>query len=358
MPEYVVGVDALATAVLVLDDRMLIRQINPAAENLLGLSARQAQRRQPGAWLSDSTSLEHAIRQARERGVSVTEHDLVLNVGLQRVEASAIVSPLETPPGAILIELHTLPGRARIAQEEHVLIQAQAGQMLLRQLAHEMRNPLGGIRGAAQLLEAELGENADLTEYTRVIIGETERLRHLLDRMLTPARRPEIRALNIHTVLERVRSLLLAEYPALSIERDYDISLPEIEGDAEQLIQALLNIARNGAQAMEGKDRLILRTRVARQVTLAMKPRKLAVRIDVIDHGPGIPEALRDTLFFPLVSGRNGGTGLGLSLAQTCIQRHQGAIHVDSLPGQTCFSIYIPIPPHAPNGIPNSEATS
>lgn len=341
-PDDLIGLDPLTTAVLVIGENDRVCLINPACENLLGLSARQARQRTL-AQLATGATLERIVQQVRETRMGVTEYNLAFTVGLQRQELSLTVTPLEAHPGRILIEFHPLASGSRIAHEEHTLIQAQASQMLLRQLAHEIRNPLGGIHGAAQLLEAELGDATDLAEYTRVIIKETARLQNLLDRMLAPARRPDIRPLNVHEVLERVRSLLLAEYPQLGIARDYDTSLPEIHGDLEQLIQALLNIARNGAQATEGQGQLRLSTRIARQVTLAMKRWPLALRIDITDNGPGIPEAMRDTLFFPLVSGRNNGSGLGLTLAQTYVQRHRGAIHVDSHPGRTCFSIYLPI---------------
>ncbi len=341
-PDDLIGLDPLTTAVLIIDDQDRVHLINPACENLLGISSRQARQRTL-AQLATGPALERIVQQVRETHSGVTEYNLAFTVALQRQEVSITVTPLETHPGYILIEFHPKSGGTRIAHEEHTLVQAQASQMLLRQLAHEIRNPLGGIHGAAQLLEAELGDTTDLLEYTQVIIKETIRLQALLDRMLAPAKRPDIRPLNVHEVLERVRSLLLAEYPRLSVVRDYDTSLPEIHGDLEQLIQALLNIARNGAQATEGQGQLRLSTRIARQVTLAMKRWPLALRIDIIDNGPGIPEAMRDTLFFPLVSGRNNGSGLGLTLAQTYVQRHRGTIHVDSHPGHTCFSIYLPI---------------
>lgn len=338
-----IGLEPLTTAVLIVDDQLRIRRINPAAENLLGISARQTQNRSLAELTSGVQHLKRIVQQVQATHAGVTEHHLALHVGLQRIEVNITASPIDSHPNLTLIEFHPQAGSSRIAHEEHTLIQAQASQTLLRQLAHEIRNPLGGIHGAAQLLEAEIGPSSDLGEYTRVIIKETARLQNLLDRMLAPARRPDIRPLNVHEILERVRSLLLAEYPQLRIARDYDTSLPEIRGDLEQLIQALLNIARNGAQATEGQGQLRLSTRVARQVTLAMKRWPLALRIDIIDNGPGIPESMRDTLFFPLVSGRHHGSGLGLTLAQTYVQRHQGAIHVDSQPGHTCFSIYLPV---------------
>ncbi len=342
MTAAVPSLDLLATAVLLVDDRLIIRYLNPAAENLLGVSIHNAQERSLTGTLGECTDLVRVLRSALNEGVSYTEHDLSLHLMGQSLTLSVTVTPLESPPGAALVELCAAGGGARIAREEQVMAQTQASQNLLRQLAHEIRNPLGGIRGAAQLLEAEL-EESDLKEYTQVIIQETSRLQSLLDRLLAPAKRPVVQPVNLHEVLERVRSLLLAEYPRLVINRDYDISLPGLQGDQEQLIQAVLNIGRNAAQALEGHGQIELRTRVARQVTLAMKRWRLAVRIDVIDNGPGIPEEMRDQIFFPLISGREGGSGLGLTLAQTLVQRHDGAIHLDSHPGRTCFSIYLPI---------------
>jgi len=341
------SLDVLATAVLISDERQVIRYLNPAAENLLGISSHHALGRSLCNALGDCTDLVRVLEAALHEGVSYTEHDLTLHLLGQTLTLSATVTPLDSAPGAAVVELCAAGGGARIARDEQVMAQTQASQTLLRQLAHEIRNPLGGIRGAAQLLEAEL-EESDLREYTQVIIQETNRLQSLLDRLLAPAKRPVVQAVNLHEVLERVRSLLLAEYPRLEIRRDYDISLPDLEGDPEQLIQAVLNIARNAAQAIatpthEGPGRIILRTRVARQVTLAMKRWKLAVRIDVVDNGPGIPEDMQDQVFFPLISGREGGSGLGLTLAQTLVQRHEGAIHLESRPGHTCFSIYLPI---------------
>jgi two-component system nitrogen regulation sensor histidine kinase GlnL len=334
--------DILATAVIIVDAHQVIRYLNPAAENLLGVSAYHALERPVNSMLGDCTELVRALSNALSEGASYTEHDLALTLNGHTLVLSATVSPLDDAHGSAVIELHPAAGNVRIARDEQVMAQTQASQALLRQLAHEIRNPLGGIRGAAQLLEGEL-ESSDLREYTQVIIQETNRLQGLLDRLLTPAKRPVVQPVNIHEVLERVRSLLQAEYPRLQFQCDYDTSLPELAGDPEQLIQAVLNIARNAAQAMNGDGRISFRTRVARQVTLAMKLWKLAIRVDVIDNGPGIPEDMLSRVFFPLVSGREGGSGLGLTLAQSLVQRHEGAIHVESQPGRTCFSIYLPI---------------
>lgn len=334
--------DILATAVLVVDDQRITRYLNPAAENLLGISATHALDRPVTVALGECTDLVRSLDHALAEGASYTEHDLTLTINGHTLVLCATVSPVDEATGSAVIELHPATGNVRIARDEQVMAQTQASQALLRQLAHEIRNPLGGIRGAAQLLEGEL-EASDLREYTQVIIQETGRLQGLLDRLLAPAKRPVVQPVNIHEVLERVRSLLQAEFARLRFECDYDVSLPVLEGDPEQLIQAVLNIARNAAQALDGEGRIALRTRVARQVTLAMKRWRLAVRLDVIDDGPGIPEDMLGQVFFPLVSGREGGTGLGLTLAQSLVQRHEGAIHVESQPGRTCFSIFLPI---------------
>jgi two-component system nitrogen regulation sensor histidine kinase GlnL len=327
--------DILATAVIIVDAHQVIRYLNPAAENLLGVSAYHALERPVNSMLGDCTELVRALSNALSEGASYTEHDLALTLNGHTLVLSATVSPLDDAHGSAVIELHPAAGNVRIARDEQVMAQTQASQALLRQLAHEIRNPLGGIRGAAQLLEGEL-ESSDLREYTQVIIQETNRLQGLLDRLLTPAKRPVVQPVNIHEVLERVRSLLQAEYPRLQFQCDYDTSLPELAGDPEQLIQAVLNIARNAAQAMNGDGRISFRTRVARQVTLAMKLWKLAIRVDVIDNGPGIPEAIRDTLFYPMITGKEGGTGLGLSIAQNLIASAQGcASTCISWPGRT-----------------------
>ncbi|MCU0841516.1 MAG: ATP-binding protein [Thiobacillaceae bacterium] len=336
------GLDILATAVLLLDEQRVIRHINPAAENLFSVSAHHALDHPMTAIIPACPDLERAVNAALKEGASFTEHQLVVEVGDHALTLNVTVTPLEYNVGAVVLEFHPAGNSMRIARDEQAMAQAQTVQMLLRQLAHEIRNPLGGIRGAAQLLEAELN-GAELSEYTQVIIQETNRLQDLLDRWLAPAKRPEIRPVNVHEVLERVRSLLMAEFIGLDVRRDYDISLPELDGDMEQLIQAVLNIARNAAQAVGGQGRILFRTSAARQVTLAMKRHRLAIRLDIIDYGPGIPEDMLDKVFFPLVSGREGGSGVGLTLAQSLIQRHEGVIHLVSEPGFTCFSIYLPI---------------
>ena len=336
------GLDVLATAVLLLDEQRTIRYLNPAAENLFGMSAHHAVDKPLSNLIRACPDLEQAVDAAQKEGTSFTEHHLLVEAGDLALTLNVTVTPMDNKAGAVVLEFHPAGNSIKIARDEQAMAQAQAVQMLLRQLAHEIRNPLGGIRGAAQLLEAELN-GAELSEYTQVIIQEANRLQDLLDRWLAPAKRPEVHPLNVHEVLERVRSLMLAEYPGLTVRREYDISLPEVKGDLEQLIQSVLNIARNAAQAVNGQGEIVFRTSAVRQVTLAMKRWRLAVRLDIIDYGPGIPEDMQDKIFFPLVSGREGGSGVGLTLAQSLIQRHEGVIHLVSKPGFTCFSVYLPI---------------
>jgi two-component system, NtrC family, nitrogen regulation sensor histidine kinase GlnL len=253
-------------------------------------------------------------------------------------------------PEQVLVELVEIEQQTRQDREERALDQAQATKELIRNLAHEIKNPLGGIRGAAQLLQMEV-ESKGLTEYTQVIIHEADRLQALVDRLLAPHRKPHVVGdVNVHEVCERVRSLILAEFPrGLRIQRDYDTSIPEFRGDREQLIQAVLNITHNAAQALTpriaaGDACIILRTRIARQVTLGKQRYRLALELHIQDNGPGVPESIRDRIFFPLVSGRDGGSGLGLTLAQTFVQQHHGTIECESEPGNTVFKILIPLP--------------
>jgi two-component system nitrogen regulation sensor histidine kinase GlnL len=260
-----------------------------------------------------------------------------------------IVNQMDRGPD-VIVEMVEIEQQTRQDREERLQDQVQANKELIRNLAHEIKNPLGGIRGAAQLLGMEVEDKA-LAEYTQVIIAEADRLQALVDRLLAPHRLPHrVGDVNIHEVCERVRALIVAEFPrGLAVQRDYDVSIPEFRGDREQLIQAVLNVARNAAQALSdriaaGDARMTLRTRVARQVTIGKQRWRLALELQVEDNGPGVARALRDRIFYPLVSGREGGSGLGLTLAQTFVQQHQGTLEYDSEPGKTVFKIVIPLP--------------
>ena len=244
----------------------------------------------------------------------------------------------------LLVELHQVDQQLRITREEHLLSQHQATQALIRGLAHEIKNPLGGLRGAAQLLEAELPDPG-LREYTRIIIDEADRLQTLMNRMLGPNRLPQPRA-STSTMSWSTCAASCSRSPrGPSILRDYDPSLPEIRADQDRLVQAVLNIARNAVTAAGKDGTLILRTRALRQFTIGSKRHRLVMQVEVEDNGPGVPDELRDSIFFPMVSGHQGGTGLGLPIAQELINQHGGLIECDSRPGQTRFLVYLPLEP-------------
>ncbi len=322
---------------------------NTALESALGLSRRVLQGTNFSALLTEPALLQTALAGARAQDFAALRFETVLHQPQQSpLRVHANVAPVEQD-GELIIELWPLQTQARQDREERILEQAQAHKELIRNLAHEIKNPLGGIRGAAQLLQMEL-DAPDLTEYTQVIIHEADRLQDLVDRLLAPHRQPHLVGdVNIHEVCEHVCRLVLAEYPrGLTVLRDYDISIPEFRGDRAQLIQALLNIVQNAAQALSeriaaGDAQITLRTRVARQVTFGRQRYRLALELHVIDNGPGVPEVIKDRIFYPLVTGRDGGSGLGLPLAQTFVQQHLGLINCESEPGRTDFRILIPL---------------
>jgi two-component system nitrogen regulation sensor histidine kinase GlnL len=340
------GLELLAAAVLMMREDHRIVYANPAAENLFELSRGKLIGQLPHAIFGECSALMGAIGKATVSGASYTEQELELGTaGKAKLHLTCTVSPIDVADAAILIEFRHIDQQLKIAREERLLEQQQANRDLIRSLAHEIKNPLGGIRGAAQLLEREL-DRPHLIEYTQVVIGEADRLQSLVNRLLTPHRLPTYRRTNIHEILVRVRGLVQAEFPAIGFESDFDISLPEFEADAEQLTQVALNIVRNAAQAVAtGTSAPVIRltTRVARGVTLAKKRHRLALAFTVEDNGPGIPPAIRDKIFYPLVSGRDGGSGLGLTIAQTFIAQHQGTIECESVPGNTVFTILLPL---------------
>jgi two-component system nitrogen regulation sensor histidine kinase GlnL len=343
------GLELLATAVLLLTDKLEVSYANPAAENLLELSRRQLVGNSIRTLFGEAPALLHAIDKTLSNGASYTEQELEVGIGGRpRLHLSLTVSAIDVPQATLLLEFRHIDQQLKIAREERLLEQQQANRELIRSLAHEIKNPLGGIRGAAQLLEREL-DRPPLIEYTQVIIGEADRLQTLVNRLLTPHRLPLYRRTNIHELLARVSSLVQAEFPEVAVQTDFDISLPELDADAEQLTQALLNIVRNAAQALQGvagRREIRLTTRVARGVTLAKRRYRLAVALAVEDNGPGVPAELADKIFYPLVSGREGGSGLGLTIAQTFVTQHSGTIECESAPGRTVFTILLPLESH------------
>lgn len=328
------------TAVLLLDGDLRLRYLNPAAENLFQVSHRQITGHTWYEVVSVSESMTEHLLDALDRQLSFTERELELRTaGGQKMVVDFTVTAVS--PSELLLEVVRRDRYIRIAHEEQLLMQQRAAQELLRGMAHEIKNPLGGLRGAAQLLESELRDE-EQKEYTQVIMREADRLRNLIDRMLGPNDLPQKQMINIHQVLEHVRSLVEAESnDAVQVVRAYDPSVPELLADSEQLIQAVLNLVRNAAQS--GADRITLRSRTQRQVTVGQQRYRLAVRVDIIDNGKGIEEHMKEQIFYPMVTGRAEGTGLGLSIAQSLVNQHNGIIEFTSEPGNTVFTIFIPL---------------
>jgi two-component system nitrogen regulation sensor histidine kinase GlnL len=342
--------DLLATLVAVVYADGTVVFSNAALEDALGTSRRTIIGSSFADVFTEPSQLQSALNGASENEFAALRYDAFLRrLAQEPVPVHVIVTRTEASD-EIIVEMVPLEQQTRQDREERLAEQAQTNKELIRNLAHEIKNPLGGIRGAAQLLEMEMG-SPELTEYTQVIIHEADRLQSLVDRLLAPHRRPHmVGDVNIHEVCERVRSLIAAEFPkGLRVVRDYDTSIPEFRGDREQLIQTVLNIAHNACQALAeriaaGDANLTFRTRVTRQVTFGKQRYRLALELHVIDNGPGVPDSIKDRIFYPLVSGRDGGSGLGLTLAQTFVQQHHGLIEVDSVPGRTDFKILIPLP--------------
>ncbi|WP_210545963.1 nitrogen regulation protein NR(II) [Rhodoferax sp. PAMC 29310] len=342
--------DLLATLVAVVNGEGEVLFANAVLEDALGMSRRAIIGANLADHFTETSPLESALIGVSGNEFAALRYDAWLKrVNHDALPVHVIVSQTDNSR-EIIVELLPQEQQARQEREERLADQAQTNKELIRNLAHEIKNPLGGIRGAAQLLEMEI-ESRELTEYTQVIIREADRLQTLVDRLLAPHRRPHLVGdVNIHEVCERVRTLILAEFPkGLKVVRDYDTSIPEFRGDREQLIQTVLNIAHNACQALseliaDKQAHLTFRTRIARQVTFGKQRYRLALELHVIDNGPGVPDSIKDRIFYPLVSGREGGSGLGLTLAQTFVQQHHGLIECDSVPGHTDFKILIPLP--------------
>lgn len=335
----------LTTGIVLLTISGEVNWMNPAAEDLLGISLHRAVRKSllglvPGSEalveLADRARLE---RQSFGRAIKIP----VPHRDGGELELAVRVSILTgVAEDQLLLEMFNLTQRQQLDRENTLLAQHGASRQMIRQLAHEIRNPLGGLRGAAQLLERELDKPA-LREFTQVIIGEADRLAALMDSLLGPGSKPHARMVNAHLLLEHVATIIESEWPELTIERDYDPSLPEIFVDRDQLTQAFLNLLRNASQAVAGAGKVVVRTRVLSNQIINRRTFRLVALIEIEDNGPGVPEDIADTLFFPLVSGRDEGTGLGLSLAQDLVNRQQGLIEYESEPGRTVFMVNLPI---------------
>ncbi len=350
--------DLLSSLVAVVDLNSRVIYANAALEDALGVSRRVIEGGDLGRDFAEPRALEAALDGVAANAFASMRYDALLirqggTLAAEPMPVHVIITQTEVA-GEVIVEMLPQQSQEKLDREERNVTQALANKELIRNLAHEIKNPLGGIRGAAQLLQLELSDSEkakSLTEYTQVIIHEADRLQTLVDRLLEPHRKPrEIGDVNIHEVCERVRSLIVAEFPrGLKVVRDYDTSIPDFRGDKEQLIQTVLNIAHNAAQVLgegmtAGDARIVFKTRIARQVTLGKRRHRLALELHIQDNGPGIAPEIKDRIFYPLVSGREGGSGLGLTLAQTFVQQHEGLIEVESQPGQTEFKITIPLP--------------
>jgi two-component system nitrogen regulation sensor histidine kinase GlnL len=339
----------LETAVLLFDSEPTLRYLNPASEILFEVSARHLLGQKALDLLTGPGDvIETTLNRVLESDRPFTERELglVLPNGNRVTVDCAFVPLLEGDlEGGFLLEIRSIDRQLRITREEQMQNQQQVAREMIRGLAHEIKNPLGGLRGAAQLLERELNDPA-LSEYTQVIIEEADRLQSLVNRMLGPHRLLEPEEVNIHLLLERVRTLVLAEYGnRLRINRDFDPSIPELSVDSDRIIQALLNIVGNAANAIGEREdgEIVLRTRILRQFTLGSRCHRLALLIEIEDNGPGIPEEIQDRLFYPLVTSGSNGVGLGLSIAQTLVSQHGGLIEWRSEPGKTVFSVILPM---------------
>ena len=342
--------DGLVTGVFVLDHELRVEYLNAAAQTLLGLGPNQALGRTITELTRGAETLLPLFDRARTGSEAVVQRELAwpASGGVDRILDCAVTQiSLGRDSFRLLLEIEDITQHRRLTRENALLAQLGGSRLMVRQLAHEIKNPLGGLRGAAQLLERELLDPS-LREYTRIIISEADRLTNLLDSMLGPGRPPAKQLINVHELLERVYHLLRSEAPdGVTVDRDYDPSLPPLTVDPNHIIQAMLNLGRNAIQALSGGNvhspRLILRTRAVSNASVGAHRHRLVASIQFEDNGPGVLTEIRDTIFYPLVSGRADGTGLGLGIAQDLVSRHGGLIEFDSTPGRTIFVISLPM---------------
>jgi two-component system nitrogen regulation sensor histidine kinase GlnL len=340
-------VDNLNTAVVILDNNLLIQSLNPAAENLLSISEARAMQQSLLEVIGDDADLHDILNRVLASGAThANEMRLAPTEAHEEerlVDCRVSMLQRERAEDGLLVEMSDVTRRSRISRENALLIQHGAGRQMIRQLAHEIKNPLGGLRGAAQLLERQL-DSDELREYTDVIISEADRLAGLVDTLLGPGGPPNKTPINIHELLEYVVRLVNPELgDHITVSRDYDPGLPDIELDRDQMVQAFLNLVQNAAAALEGHGNITLRSRAVMNFTIGDHRHPVVANIEIEDDGPGIPPDLQDSVFYPLVTSRAEGTGLGLPTAQDLISRHGGLIEFESKPGKTVFQVRIPL---------------
>ncbi len=340
-------IDTLDTAVMIVDHKLVVQFLNPSAQTLLGVSAKQIEGSTLHNLFISSSEFISATERALQEENSFTkrEIDIVLANYAYHMKIDCTFSALSIHDSQpqMLIELRQVDKFLKIARDENRSVQQNALKELVKGLAHEVKNPLGGLRGAAQLLEKEL-PSEDLKEYTQVIIDEADRLHKLVDEMLGPNKLLKKKPVNIHRIIEHVSQLIMVDAPAtLQLEKDYDPSIPDIEGDQDRLIQATLNIMQNARLAVEDQGTITIRTRTKRQYIVGHEIFRLVLKVQIKDNGPGIEENMIDQIFYPMVTTRAEGTGLGLSISQTILNQHGGLIECESEPGRTIFSIILPL---------------
>ena len=339
-------IDNISSSVLTLNENLEILYLNAAGEMLLDISSKRAVGQSLRHIIKVEEGFFDRLENTYKNNHPFSEHELSICLFSGReftidYSVSSIMQPGQA--NQLLIEITAIDRHLKIAHEENLLSQHQATRSLIRGMAHEIKNPLGGLRGAAQLLENELPDPS-LKEYTDIIIGEADRLRNLVDRMLGPNNLPQPKLINIHEVTERVRQLAQVEAGTkINFIRDYDPSLPLITADPDQLIQAILNITRNAILALENKGNITFKTRPQRHYTIGSNVHKLVIQLQIIDDGPGIPDDLIETIFYPMISGRADGSGIGLSISQGLVNQHKGLIECESEPGHTVFTILLPL---------------
>ena len=335
----------MSSGIILLDEHLLIIGLNPAAENILGISQRRARGESLLQLVDDEPEMRDILTRVLTTGDYYANEMRLAPTEVHNVErvVDCRVSPINTDDACLLVEMTDVTRRSEIYRENALLIQHGAGRQMIRQLAHEIKNPLGGIRGAAQLLERQLHE-AELREYTDVVISETDRLAALVDTLLGPGGPPNKKPVNIHELLEYVVRLIeVEEQRNISIRREYDPGLPDIALDRDQIVQAILNLVRNAMASLDGHGVLTLRTRAATNFTIGDTRHRVIASIEIEDDGPGIPADIQDSIFYPLVTSRPDGTGLGLPAAQELLSRHGGLIEFDSRPGRTVFYVRVPL---------------
>jgi two-component system nitrogen regulation sensor histidine kinase GlnL len=340
--------DALATGVLLLGPELQVDYANASAQQLLGVSFNLIRGRAWRELLKGPEELDALLHRALERAETCWQREVAIRPSAPTAEervVDVIATPFDEDGGrkSLIVEIADATQRQRISRETQLLAQLGGSRLMVRQLAHEIKNPLGGLRGAAQLLERALKDTA-LREYTNVIISEADRLTNLVDSMLGPGRPPRRESLNVHELCEHVYHLMRSEASTrVVVERDYDPSLPSLALDRHLVIQAMLNLGRNALQAVGTQGRVVLRTRALTNASIGSLHYRLVASVEFEDNGAGVPPALRDSLFYPLVTGRAEGTGLGLAIAQDLVTRHGGLIEFESAPGRTIFTILLPI---------------